>query len=339
MSEIISGSCLRKRARLARGILMPFLLVSWLVPMSGASGQVGDTSGVTYPGWKSSDKVVPGVSLVVSFDSVAALWRYNFVISNGATAVQEIADATLSFSGQSLTATAPSGWDAMIFDTASAVTGVSFITAGESFLTVGSDTIAAPTTFQIAAGSQNTFSITSRYPPGQARWFVRGYSGVPYLPDSVVGIIVAPDDTTDSQRGWSLGPTKYTTVITQGTQEATDLARANRFLSFMNVDTLGTTLRAPTPIAIKFDNGSDGDYVIRPSFRALLNNVDVTSSFHPSPAGGADLVAVFTLGSGSPLVLGSNTLKTFVSGLPSTFSVAKIPSVEDADTIVFSVQQ
>ncbi len=77
--------------------------------------------------------------------------------------------------------------------------------------------------------------------------------------------------------------------------------------------------------------------MIRASFRALLNGVDVTSSFHPGPADGADLVAVFTLGQNSPLVSGSNTLKTVVSGLPSTISATAIPSVVDSDTIIFSV--
>ncbi|MGI8402003.1 MAG: hypothetical protein ACR2NS_10445 [Gemmatimonadaceae bacterium] len=114
------------------------------------------------------------------------------------------------------------------------------------------------------------------------------------------------------------------------------MSRSNRFLVFMNVDTLGTVLRTPAVIAVKFDNTS-GDLPIRSSFRALLNGVDVTSLFRPGPSDGADLVAVFELGAGKPLVVGSNTLKTFVTGLPSTIGVNVYPSPLDTDTIIFTV--
>ena len=32
------------------------------------------------------------------------------------------------------------------------------------------------------------------------------------------GDYTVPDDTTDSQRGWVLGPMRYTTVLTDGTR-------------------------------------------------------------------------------------------------------------------------
>jgi hypothetical protein len=55
------------------------------------------------------------------------------------------------------------------------------------------------------------------------------------------------------------------------------------------------------------------------------------------PSDGADLVAVFEPGAGTPLVVGSNTLKTFVTGLPSTIGVNIYPSPVDTDTIIFTV--
>lgn len=101
--------------------------------------------------------------------------------------------------------------------------------------------------------------------------------------------------------------------------------------SACNVGSLARTSSSPPPIF--------GRYLAptRSSFRALLNGVDVTSLFHPGPADGADLAAVFELGAGKPLIVGTNTLKTFVTGLPSTFGPNIIPSLIDTDTIIFTV--
>jgi hypothetical protein len=311
-----------------------------LAPGRTILGQVGDTSGTTYPNWTSSDKVLPVVRSGVSYDSVAHVWRYSYTVSNGAAAQQAINDFTLNFSGNTPTASQPNGWDGFVLNSPSSIPGAVFLTVSDNFTSVAGGVAAAPTTAQIAPGQMlSGFSLTSPYPPGDARTYIRGYSAVPFLPDSVEDSFVVPADTTDAQRGWALGPTRYTAIVTQGTQEAADLARANRFVSFMNVDTVGTTLGNPAVIAIKFDDGSDGDFVVRQSFRALLNGVDVTSSFHPGPSDGADLVAVFEIGPNSPLTSGQNTLKTFVTGLPSTFSASAIPSVVDTDTIVFTVLQ
>lgn len=302
-----------------------------------ASAQVGDTSGVNYPHWKSSDKVAPTTNVTVTYDSVSGKWHYSYVIQNGAGALQNIDDIAMQFNGAADVISGPSDWTNFLIDTLAVVPGAAFMSLSENFVSVVGGSAAAPGPSQIVPGqSMGGFGFVSPYPPGDARTYIRGYAAVPDLPDGVEEAYDYPDDTTDAQRGWTLAPTKYTHVVTQGTQEPADLSRSNRFLVFMNVDTLGTVLRAPAVIAVKFDNTS-GDLPIRASFRALLNGVDVTSSFHPGPADGADLVAVFELGAGKPLVVGSNTLKTFVTGLPSTIGVNIYPSPVDTDTIVFTV--
>ena len=243
----------------------------------------------------------------------------------------------MQFNGAADVITGPPDWTNFLVDTLAAVPGSEFMSLSEDFVSVLGGSAAAPGPSQIAPGqSRGGFGFVSPYPPGDARTYIRGYSAVPDLPDSIEEAYDYPDDTTDAQRGWTLAPTKYTRIVTQGTQEPADLSRSNRFLVFMNVDTLGSVLRAPAVIAVKFDNTS-GDLPIRSSFRALLNGVDVTSLFHPGPPDGADLVAVFELGSGRPLVVGSNTLKTFVTGLPSTIGVNIYPSPVDTDTIIFTV--
>lgn len=301
------------------------------------SAQVGDTSGVNYPNWKSSDKVAPTTTVTVTYDSLAGRWHYNYVVDNGASAVQDINEISMQFSGAADVITGPPDWTNFLIDTLAAVPGAAFMSLSENFVNVVGGSAAAPGPSQIAPGqSMSVFGFVSPYPPGDARTYIRGYSAVPDLPDSTEQAYDYPDDTTDAQRGWTLAPTKYTRIVTLGTQEPADLSRSNRFLKFMNVDTLGSVLRAPAVIAVKFDNTS-GDFPIRSSFRALLNDVDVTSLFYPGPPDGADLVAVFELGAGKPLVVGSNTLKTFVTGLPSTIGVNIYPSPVDTDTIVFTV--
>jgi hypothetical protein len=319
----------------------PALIMFSVALNSGLSeflhAQVGDTSGVTYPHWTASDKVIPSTTVAVTYDSIAGRWHYNYVVSNGSSAAQQIKDVSMKFSGATDSIAGPSDWINFLIDTAAVVPGAAFMSLSQDFVNVVGGKTAAPGPSQIAPGqSLSGFSFVSPYPPGDARTYIRGYSAVPDLPDTVEDFFEYPDDSTDAQRGWTLAPTRYTQIITQGTQEATDLARSNRFLKFMNVDTVGTVLRAPAVIAVKFDNTS-GDLPIRASFRALLNGTDVTSLFHPGPADGADLVAVFELGAGKPLVLGTNTLKTYVTGLPSTFGPNIIPSPVDADTIIFSV--
>lgn len=299
--------------------------------------QGGDTSAVTFPNWKRADRVAPAIGVIITFDSVGRTWQYDYRVANGTAAAQDINRIGLAYNAPALSVAAPAEWDALRFDLTAARPGASFSSVSDGFVSVTGGSAAAPTTKQIAPGdSLAGFHIASLYPPGTARSFTRGYAPIPFLPDSVEDEFEVPDDTTDSQRGVTFGPTRYTQVVTQGTQETTDLARANRFLSFMNVDTVGTVFRTFAVIAIKFDNGSDGDLVLTQSFRALLNNVDVTAQFHPGPADGADLVAVFALGTGGPLVAGANVLKTVVDGLPSTFSVAAIPSVADTDVIKFT---
>ncbi|HET9636356.1 MAG TPA: hypothetical protein VFP26_10545 [Gemmatimonadaceae bacterium] len=321
----------------ARWIILATLYsVLPLLPQTSRA-QVGDTTYVNYPNWKSSDKVVPSMHVSVTYDSVAGKWHYSYTVSNDISALQDINKILMTFNGATDEVAGPPDWTSYLIDTAVPQPGASFMSLSENFVTVPGGRAAAAGPSQIAPGQTlSGFGFVSPYPPGDARTYIRGYSAVPDLPDSVEDEYRYPDDTTDAQRGWTLAPTRYTRIVTQGTQEPTDLARSNRFLSFMNVDTVGTVLRAPAVIAVKFDNTS-GDLPIRSSFRALLNGVDVTSEFHPGPADGADLVAVFELGTGKPLVLGSNTLKTFVTGLPSTFGVNVIPSPVDVDTIIFSV--
>ncbi|MBA3670467.1 MAG: hypothetical protein H0W68_00400 [Gemmatimonadaceae bacterium] len=337
-------------SRLMQTVLIVSLTGTSLAPALLA--QAGDTSFVTYPNWKRADRVAPKVNLTLQYDAPSVQWVYSYSLRNETSATQDIRLLGLLFPATASVASAPSGWQAIALDDSSAIPGASFFADGSAYQLGVTGRVAAPSAAQLGPGSEVTLTLRSDYPPGESRFYARGYAQVPILPDSVDDEFEVPDDTTDAQRGWTAGPTRYTTVRTFGTLEQTDLARTDRFLGFMNVDTSGSTFRGGNAIiVIKFDNGSDGDLVCPYTFRAFLNDVDVTNSFvqatNPHAAGyvstresctaGPLRAALFTVKPGSPLLIGNNMFRATVAGLPSTFSVAEVPSLIDTDRIQFTV--
>lgn len=294
-----------------------------------AAAQVGDISGVYYPGWIPSDRVVPEIRAASVYDSITQLWTYSYTLANGATAEQDILNFGLRYNGGTASITSPPGWWDMASSPAVPVPGAFF--SGD--LPDSSAYLWGPSPAQIPPGqSLADFQIVSPYPPGYARTYVQGFAPVPAeitdpnIPEGAeLGV---PNDTTNSQRGWTLGPTRYTQVLTPGT---TDVVNANGFLGFMSLRLIGSELLDPAPIALEF--ALNGETVYRETLRVLLNGVDVTAAFHPGPADGADFVGVFRVGS-SPLLPGPNELITTVEGLlPGTTERAT-----DTDVISFTVR-
>jgi hypothetical protein len=306
------------------------LIAASLSIVANVYAQVGDISGVRYPGWIPSDRVAPTLTTLVSYDNAAQQWRYEYQLANGSSAEQPVKSLDLTFNGPATAVLQPSGWWGVVFvGGQGGIPGATFAAEyPETFVaTPLGDAPAQPPAAVAPGSSLSGFVIMSPYPPGEARTYIQGYAAVPYLPDDYPEATVAPDDTTNSQRGWSIGPTRYTLVLSDGNRRPA----VDGFLAFMNVSPSGSVLHAPAPLAIKF--GINGETVNRASFTAVLNGVDVTSSFHPGPSDGADLAAVFAIGS-SPLVAGKNVLITSVDGLvPGTTRNAT-----DTDRIVFTVQ-
>jgi hypothetical protein len=292
--------------------------------------QVGDISGVTYPNWIPSDRVVPALTTLVSYDDATQQWRYEYQIANGASAVQPIISLDLAFNAPATSVLSPAGWWGVVFvGSPSGIPGATFAAEyPETFATTPYGDAPAEPAASIAPGASLTgLVVLSPYPPGEARTYVQGYAAVPYLPDDYPEPTVAPDDTTNSQRGWSVGPTRHTFIVSDGNRRPA----VDGFLAFMNVAPSGSVLHAPAAIAIKL--AINGETVNRATFTAVLNGVDVTGAFHPGPPDGADLAAAFAAGS-SPIVIGKNVLITSIEGLvPGTSR-----SATDTDRIVFTVQ-
>lgn len=289
----------------------------------GLGAQVGDISDVTYPGWTPSDQIQPAITATVTFDDATGQWQYAWTVANGPDAEQDIIRFWLGFQAPpdpaDVVLAPPGGWWAGLF-AGGGIPGAAF--AAERDDEIGDVWPSAAAQIP-PAGSLSGFAMTSAFPPGEARTYVQGYARIPFLPDGFDQETNVPHDTTNSQRGWSTGPTRYGDVVSFGRGQRSDV---NEFIGFLNLDD-GMVRHDPAPIAIKF-----GPTVDPTTFHAELNRVDVTAAFHPGVAGGADLVGYFTV-DGSPLALGRNVLLVTVDGVVPGTSRTQT----DRDRITFSV--
>lgn len=294
-----------------------------LAAAAPAAAQVGDISGVTWPGWLPSDRVLPQITATVSYDAPAGAWRYVYDVANLPGAEQDIRRLDLVFALPAASFAAPQGWWGAFFDETASIPGVTWMARSPD--AVGPTLL--PSAAQIAPGSSLRFEITSAYPPGEARSYVQGYAPVPYLPNGYAHVPVVPADSVNAQRGWTVGPARYTQVVTDGNRRPA----VDGFLGFMNLLETGSVLRAPAAIALKLSVA--GETVFPQTFSATLNGVDVTAAFHPGPDDGASLVAYLAVGS-SPLAAGKNVLITRMEGLVPGTSRRAV----DTDRMVFDVQ-
>lgn len=290
-----------------------------------AAGQVGDISNVNYPGWIPADRAAPLVFWWVDYNQQSQLYTYYYTLNNRTTAEQPIRTFDLNFNAAVTSKSAPSGWRCL------GHLGTNCFARLPDIEPEPGGSPNGPAAAQIPPGDTLAgFVITSAYPPGYARTYVKGFAPTPYPPawaDTVPEFIV-PDDRTDSQRGWLPGPFKWERVITPGGGSG-ESAPVDNFVGFMSVDTAGTALETPAIIALKFALG--GETVDRASLRVILNGVNVTQDFTPGPADGADLVGVFPHWHSPATVEAPNVLVVTVEGTdPATGQ-----RVTDTDRAVF----
>lgn len=296
------------------------VLLALVTCASRAEAQVGVVNPLPYPGWESSDRVAPTISVEASYGHMPGLWRYRYVVANGATAAQDLWHLGLVVGGWVNNVGTPTGWLALPeTERMFSLRGPGF--SAVQFLADIPDTSPGnyfpPSPYQIApGGSLSGFEFHSPFPPGYVRTWAQGYAPVPFPPtgeeedpSAYEGRNPEPHDTVNAQRGWTLGPSRYQGVMTRG---SLNVEGSEGFLGFMNLALSGTVLRAPAPVALKLSLG--GEKVFPETFRAVLNGVDVTAWFHPGTAGGADMVAVFALGT-LPVQQGRNVLTTTIEGM------------------------
>ena len=294
------------QCRLTVAITVSASLLCALTASSPLRAQItpADTAGINYPGWESADQVVPIITVQTSYNDASGLWTYRYTIRNAATARQAISNVMLALKGlltpkDPLTAAAPPGWEALVFPY-----GYGDIGGAAFFALYPDDSLgpaSGPPPARIQPGdSLSGFVVTSPYPPGYARSYVQGYVNLPTPADTTE--TYEPQDTVNSQRGTTLFPNEVIPLF--ATQAENRWQHVSRLVEVLAPPKWAAGLRNSAAIVIRFTTTAR-----KPDhrgFRAFLNGVDVTKSFHAVP-GGPIVVAAFSVGA-SPLNVGSNRL-------------------------------
>lgn len=301
-----------------------------LAPPTGLAAQVGDVSFVDRPGWQPADGVDPEITAQVTFDETSDEWVYDYTVANGPSAEQDILEVWFRYEApdvlSGLTATPPAGWRILPVVGDAAIPGSIFLARLPD---EAPNDVWPPSPHQIPpGGSTDGFRIRSPFPPGEARTYVRGYAPIPFL-DEFGGDdeFLVPHDTTDAQRGWSVGPTDFRGVLTTGRGQRSDV---DSLLVFMNLDHR-ITVHDPVPVALKLDDGAAVS-----TLQIELNRVDVTDQFFPGGPSGADLVGYFPIDA-SPMQAGRNVLLTVIEG-EVVGNNGRAQTHTDRDRIQFTVE-
>lgn len=318
-----------------RWALVPLLLAC----ATTTRAQVGTVDPLPYPGWVPSDRVSPALSVTPAYDDSLRVWRYSYAVANGAEAAQDIFNISMRLNAPPTAAVAPAGWYRLLAPAGNYTAASPGVVLFEAELPEEPLTTNrwSPSAHQIPPGlSRSGFLVVSAYPPGSVRTYVQGFADKPFPPEEDSpeweSAHAEPADTTDAQRRWTFGPTRYTGVQTFGNLTNPLEPAAEGFLGFMNLAASGSVLGDPTPIALKL--AARGETIYPETFKATLNGLDVTGLFHGGPPDGADLTAFLRVGS-SPLLEGKNVLVTTIEGLlPGTTR-----RTHDEDMIQFDVRR
>lgn len=299
----------------------------------GVGGLWSPASGQIVVPYERGDRVNVTVDASVTFDSSTGLYTYSYQVTSDPTSEQEVWFLALQFGGvvmpEILNVSSPPGWS---FDVHSDLPMGSWgaTEIGPIPPDFVDDGNVLPSPFQIKPGQTlGGFSFQSHDPPGDALFFAEGFTKVPQAAGDVEELLLASEEVLDFRdatfSGSTVGPKTLEgeEAYLGGSRPAVD-----GFLVFLNIAD-GDTRQAPVGIVVKFS--FSGEIVDRSTFHAVLNGVNVTSSFESSNPPG-DLTAVFALGS-SPLKQGRNVLTTMVEGIvPGTNRTAT-----DRDRLTFTV--
>jgi hypothetical protein len=259
---------------------------------------------------------------VVSYDASSKLYTYSYSFKNSAQSPQEISMLSLAFSNdripQIVNVKSPVGWSYLPATDRNAVlwgaTEMGPVPTGYV-----DDGNILPSPYQIKPGQAlSGFSFQSSSPPDVATFFAQGFSPLPsaaeiddsasdaekdYMADSYVGATTAPAGILATQSG---APSVDGFLVIE--MPKTD------FVVTPDISHQGQY------ISIKIDYAVDGETVDVSSFRAQLNDEDVSKSFAPVPNANSllGLIAIPTYGSTS-LVSGRNVFIAQIQGVdPST---------------------
>ena len=266
----------------------------------------------------------------VTKDPNTQIYTYSYTVSNSSASLQEmwlfaveLAPGTAILNGNS-----PAGWQfgAHNDQPLASWAAVEIPELPPDYIDDGN---IVPSPFNLKPGeTKSGFSFQTFAAPSDGKFYAQGFKKLPQVSQDAEELTEAgftvPPLTEDSFSGITTVPILQ--PYGGGRRPAID-----GFLVFLNVQRDGNVFVSPATLVVKF--AANGESVNRTTFKATLNQKDVTSLFVPDTTYGGDLVAQFTL-QNSPLVIGRNVLITTVDGtVPDTTRTAS-----DVDRVTFDVQ-
>jgi len=264
----------------------------------------------------------------VTRDPNTQIYTYSYTVSNRPSSLQEMSFFAVEFAPgtEILNPIAPPGWDFGIHSDQPIVSWAA-VEIGELPPDYVDDGNVVPSPFNVKPGvMKRGFSFQTFATPADGKFYAQGFTKLPQVSggEGEISEDSVPPFTEDSYS--SITTTPNTPPYGGGRRPAVD-----GFLVFLNLQRDGNVFVSPVTVLVKFAAG--GESVDRPTFRATLNQRDVTSLFVPDATYGSDLVAQFTF-ENSSLVRGRNVLITSVDGtVPDTTR-----SATDVDRVTFDVQ-
>ncbi len=277
---------------------------------------------------------IPGNQLAIDVqpqvtkDPNTQIYTYSYTVSNHPSSLQEMSFFAVEFAPgtEILNPVAPPGWDFGVHKD-QPIASWAAVDIGQlppDYVDDG-NVVASP--FNLKSGqTMSGFSFQTFAAPADGKFYAQGFTKLPQVSgaEGEISEDSVPPFTEDSYS--SVTTTPNTPPYGGGRRPAVD-----GFLVFLNLQRDGNVFVSPATVLVKFAAG--GESVDRPTFRATLNQRDVTSLFVPDTTYGSDLVAQFTF-ENSSLVRGRNVLITSVDGtVPDTTR-----SATDVDRVTFDVQ-
>lgn len=274
------------------------------------------------------NKVSVSVAADVTHDAGTGLFTYRYTVSSDSTSVQEVTGFHLRVGGSIVNIQSPRGWSGsvrargdMLIWSASEEEG---IVIPPGYVDDGN---LLPSIYQIKPGQAlGGFSFQSPDPPQFDVFYAEGFvripvEGVDFEPGNMP---VLPDFPDNLFKGPPTKVPRYSDNLFFGGRRP----GVDGFLVFKNIE--NGALR-PAPVLIDLVFGANGETVKQETFRATLNNVDVTHKF--AVTGPNTRRGVFPVGLGG-VKIGKNVLLTTVEGVvPGTTR-----SAADTDRISFTVE-
>lgn len=276
------------------------LVLAVTISAPGATAQEPDS----YP-WH--NRVAPTVTATVTLHPQTPDFVYRYSVSNGATAEQRINLVRLATPVPASLAASPADWGVMYDPLQPGVLWFADGAALPGWQPTSEGDISSKVS-EIAPGGQlEGFELHTPCGPGGAvTWYAQGYNHMPVYSEYVA---VGGEPTTweqDAVVGTVAGPGDCGVVQEWGNRRpATD-----GFLGVVNFQNGAVFASREAVVQLRFSRA--GEQVHAGTFRAELNQQDVTAAFRTNSRG--DVVSVFAPGT-SPVQVGRNVLLLSVDGV------------------------